>query len=186
MKLTDAVSLLDYLASSYANFNPTEKTAAAWAITLADQDAAAILDAAARYVRSGSAFPPNPGQLLQLAKNAGERKRGSDAWEEVRNAMALHSYMADPRFKDEKITRCIRALGGWYNLSTQETDAVASNRARFIEHYDNLADREELIDNRLDTAASMRMIEDATFDILGGGVKRLYGEGYRDQEEIDD
>lgn len=186
MKLEETISLLRFLAEQFHQFKPTERTAAAWTITLADQELSAMLDAAARYSREGHAFPPAPGQLLQLAKRKAERPGGSEAWEVLRSAMISHSYMSPPNFADEKITRGVRFLGGWYNVSTMESDALIAARARFIEHYDSMVSREDAIDSRIDSENCLRLVDEKASEIMGGAwgsVKQLYGKNYSDDED---
>lgn len=187
MNLQAVIGLLDYLAGNFTQLKPDEKMAAAWAITLADQDHGAILSAAAQYVRAGHEFPPNPGTLIQLASRSGERLRGTDAWAEVREAITVHGYMGRPQFSDPKIDHCVRMLGGWYSVSTQLSSDVAPNRARFIEAFDNLSERKAAELNRIDTEEALAQIEDSTLRILGmPRLKELYGENYSDDQDPDD
>ena len=186
MKLEETISLLRFVAEQFNQFKPTERTAAAWTITLADQELSAMLEAAARYSRDGNAFPPNPGQLLQLAKRKAERPGGTEAWEVMRSAMASHSYMSPPNFADEKITRGVRFLGGWYNVSTMETEVLTAARARFIEHYNSMSEREDAIDNRLESEANLRLVDGKAVELMGGpwtSVKQLYGPNFSDDAE---
>lgn len=168
MNLRETIEVLEFLTANFSQLKPDEKMAAAWAITLADQRKADMLDAALRYVRSGHEFPPNPGTLLQLARRRAEHKTGVEAWQELRTAMSLNTYMTEPRFADEKITLGVRFLGGWYSVATMLTKDVASNRARFVEYYDQLSERERAVDDRLDTEHCVRQIDAAALEMFGG------------------
>ena len=70
----------------------------AWAFTLADEDAVAIGEAVKRYCKSGNAFAPTPGQLIQMATPKAEMLNEMQAWALVRKAIENGIYGAEAEF----------------------------------------------------------------------------------------
>lgn len=135
--------LLGVLAEAYPALDVTETRVDVWAALLADQDREAMMRAAVAYVRSGERFPPNPGQLIQLARPS-DGPTPEVAWGEVRSAIGEVGYTGVPAWSHPRVARAARAaLGEWANYcKTATPEQMVSDRARFLDAYRGIEDRD--------------------------------------------
>lgn len=112
---------------------------------------------------------------LELAR--GPRRAGGDAWGGVIRAISAEGVYRTPGvdfvFRDPVTARCVAALG-WENLCNSENPQ--SDRARFIELYDKLAeqDRKEQQAPLLSAAAEQRRLERTGGASAGDAVRNVF------------
>ncbi len=112
-----------------------ERTAAVWAVLLADADGKQVLAAAVAWMRDAKPHPPTPGELLDTLRLI-ERDTPEEAWGMVRREIQAVGHAGKPNLPELAI-RAVNAVGGsWsamvYGLRTSE---ITSLRARFIDAY---------------------------------------------------
>ena len=129
------------------------------------------VEAAAReFVRKGKEFPPNPGQLAQLAFDlqdvADGRLSAPEAWEMTIREIRNIGYVGRPNLP-ELVMKAIRSVGGWMYLCHSEH--LVSDRARFIEAYEiyDKRDRDSLrmlpgVKEFINTLASSKSVDQLT------------------------
>ncbi len=156
-----------------------------------------ILQAAAEQLMQTSKFFPSIAELraAAMAHLAPQRELALEAWGSVLELMRPSSYwpgkyaemgpdgkiihsVAEPTFVNPITERVVRAMGGFEKLqiSTERGDEV-SNRARFIEAYDQLARRERDETLALPDARQHQQLGDAKVaGLVGRVVWQLTGE----------
>jgi hypothetical protein len=128
------------LAAAYPNSSISEQTAEVYEVSLADLDVRAAELSVQRLVAT-SRFMPTVSEIRETACSfaLGSKRTGGEAWGDVLLAIRRTGSYGKPRFSDALAAECVRLMG-WRNLCLSENDAA--DRARFIELYDNLTDRE--------------------------------------------
>lgn len=105
-----------------------------------------VLEAAVLDHLSESKWPPTPADLRKRAFGlADEGVDAYDAWNAALKAVRSPyggSYNPMPQFRDPLVPRTIERIGGWVSFCAGDGD-FTSNRARFIEAYRALRDREQ-------------------------------------------
>lgn len=100
MTVKEVGELLAIIGSIYPNFRPEDKTSCvtAWTMVMSDESYDAIKTALSIYIKNGNQFPPNPGQLIQLARPKPEYMNELEAWSLVRKAICNGIYGAEAEF----------------------------------------------------------------------------------------
>ena len=148
----------------------------AYASLLSDLDYARC-SAAVRALLQGQTWIPSVAEIRKvvLELERGPKRSGGEAWGAVVQAMKHEGAYKFPgidfKFVDPVTARCVEHLG-WKELCLSENQV--SDRARFIELYDNLADRAEREDRSPVLAAAQRNRDQhALRDSLGRVVGHL-------------
>jgi len=159
-----------------------ETTILVYAIALADVEPGALETAAVQLLRTSSYFP-GIDEIRDLANGPkAAHLSAEEAWEEVRDQVRKEGYYGKPKFSSKAIERALDAVGGWLNIATQTIDAAVANRVHFMRIYEAISKSER----REEEYESAKEITAHVAGLLGGGVKALYGEDYRDPpEDID-
>jgi hypothetical protein len=135
--------VLAFLAALYPNFKLTKATLTAYSQILEDIPAD-LLQAAAKDVGSRSTFFPAAAEIRQAAFDLKERAAGVptayEAWAEVLHACRHYGANNPPEFSHPLIVQATASVGGYRQLC-YSTDHTA-DRARFIDAYDRLANRQ--------------------------------------------
>jgi hypothetical protein len=123
-----------------------QATASAYRTMLVDLDAAAAGAAVRRLCATSDKLPTIAAlRRAALEQARGAARAGGEAWGDARQAMSDYGRGRSPgvdfEFRDPLVARCVAAMG-WQDLCAGE-NAVA-DRARFIELYDDLVDRERV------------------------------------------
>jgi hypothetical protein len=135
----EILDVLEFLAGAYPAWEITPRVASTYTIALADADGESIRVAALAYMRSGEKFFPPPGALLNHHKVL-DAPTAEEAWGEVRASIDS----GDPNWSHPRIDRAVRAaLGGWSTFCRGAlTSEMVSHRARFIDAYRGIEDRD--------------------------------------------
>lgn len=85
---------------------------------------------------------PSPAKIraLVVAQNHGERRSGVEAWGDVLREVARVGWSGSPTWSDPMVASAVGNIGWRAICMAPEGDAAT--RARFIEVYDSLAERE--------------------------------------------
>jgi hypothetical protein len=94
--------------------------------------------AAATQLAKSSEFMPNPYHFEQLRKAS--RMTSGEAWAKVRAAVRA----GDPCPDDPTIYAAVGALGGMRSIGMTNSDQMQFLERRFAEHFDAIADREDV------------------------------------------
>jgi hypothetical protein len=145
MDITEFAKVMGLLAASYPRFEMTEATIEAYYQILGDLDIDLVKAAASDLVGSDSPWFPTAGQIRAAAFRMVEEQRGDptagEAWGEVMATVGTVGYVGVPEFSDPLVKQSVDAIGGWLLLCQSHTDAMAANRARFIQAYETLQER---------------------------------------------
>ncbi len=142
----EAAELFRDIVAAYPNANVSERASEVYETMLADVDARAARAAAARLLAT-SRFMPTIAEIREAAAELtlGPRRLGGEAWGDVGMAVRRYGRNRTPEFADPLVAEAVRQLG-WLSICDSTNDVA--DRARFIELYDGLAQRE-----RRDTVA---------------------------------
>lgn len=170
MTRVEAAKLVAMLLQAYpsAQFGPA--SSALYERMLADLDAG-VCGAAVERLIGTSKWLPTIAEIRAMAADLrhGARRLGVEAYGDVVEATRrVGSYRPPPEFADPLVAECVKLLG-WRNLCRGENEA--SDRARFIELYDGLSERQ-----RTDAAAGRTLPAPArgyTPTLPGTQVRRL-------------
>jgi len=133
---SEAAKLVAMLIASFPSSQVSEKTAEVYEQMLADLDFALAQKSVARLVGSED-FLPSIARIRRTAVElqSGPVRPGGDAWSEVLGQTRRVGYCGTPTFQDPIVAHIV-ASWGWRELCLAEGP---SDRARFIELYDQLA-----------------------------------------------
>jgi len=139
-------TLLAPIVATYDRFDASKAKMQVFYKILGDLPEA-VLEAAVLDYLSESKWPPTPADLRRQAFGLLDEGQGDayDGWNAAMKAVRSPyggRYASMPRFKDPLVARTIERIGGWINFCAGEGD-FTSNRARFIEAYRALKDREQ-------------------------------------------
>jgi len=113
----------------------------AYAAGLMDLDVNAAIKAVHELSRTEVFIPAIATIRAQAVAHAhGERRSGAEAWGDVVREIGRVGHIRRPVFSDPLVATAVRDFG-WSALCSAHI-ADASIRARFIEHYEHLAERE--------------------------------------------
>lgn len=155
------------------NVAPAEARASAevYARGLEDLDrdlAARAVDALVKSAR----FLPTVAEIRAacVVTQHGRRRGGAEAWGDVIRAIGRYGYMRRPgidfAFDDPLVARAVDAFG-WANLCGSEN--ATADRARFIEHYDQLAENAHA-DAQLAPGATSPLLPEPRRSLATGGA----------------
>jgi len=141
MTNSEVAKLVAMLLQAYpqAQFGPA--SSAMYERMLVQLDAAAALAAVEQIIRT-SKFMPTISEIREAAalQMHGPKRLGAEAWADVNKAVRfVGSYNPPPKFEDPIVGRCV-AMMGWESLCRSTNDAA--DRARFIDLYEGIVDRE--------------------------------------------
>lgn len=139
MTPAETAKLVAVLATAYPAARVSAETSELYEAMLGDLDFALVQRAAARHVATSKWFP-SVAELRAAAVELalGPRRTGLEAWGDVVEAIRFVGAYGAPRFEDERVAECVRMLG-WRGLCLADNEA--SDRARFAELYEALAQR---------------------------------------------
>jgi hypothetical protein len=140
MKAIEAAKLVAFLAAAYRDSKFTEDASKVYEALLADLDFATAQEAVVRLI-STSKWLPTIAEIRATAADIkhGPVRSGGEAYGDVLAEIRRTGAWGAPSFKDPLVAECVRLMT-WRGLCLGENEA--SDRARFIELYDNLAARE--------------------------------------------
>lgn len=142
----DVAKIVMVIGAAYPNWKPSEYTVEVYFQTLSDLPADLLHAAALKAVAEpGRAFAPSVGEIRGCA---GELKRQAagvldsyQAWEEVcRQLIENGGEFGTPIWSSPLVERAMKSIG-WRNLRMSENQVA--DRARFIEAYNQVANRAE-------------------------------------------
>lgn len=143
MTQTEVSKLVAMLIAAFPNAKLNASTATAYEKMLVDLELAVGIAAIERITKS-SRFMPTVAEIRSEAAlvKHGPVRLGAEAWGDVQEAIRrIGSYAPAPTFTDPLVADCVRMMG-WKELCL-EGNAV-SDRARFIDLYDGLAQRQRI------------------------------------------
>jgi len=155
MTQLEAKKLFAMLVGALPSAKVNEGTSDIYAKMLADLDFEVAQKAVARLLSSWEmACLPTIGQIRRTAVElqSGPVRPGGDAWGEVLEQTRRVGYCGTPRFQDPIVAHIV-ASWGWRELCLAEGP---SDRARFIELYDQLA-KEQRVDEVSGVPASRNL-----------------------------
>lgn len=147
MTATESAKVVAMLIAAYPQAQMTRQTSGIYERMLADLDRAVAVAAVERLIGS-SRFLPTIAEIRFAAAEVlhGHRRLGGEAWGDVVAEMRRVGWYGRPRFADPVVGDVVRMLG-WQGLCSSGNETA--DRARFIELYDGLAER-----NRKETVVS--------------------------------
>lgn len=139
MKPSESANLVAVLMAAFPQSKMTSQTSAVYERQLADLDVECATVAVERLVNTVN-WLPTVAQIRFAAAEVkhGPRRLGGEAWGDVVAAMRKVGWYGHPKFDDSLVADAVRMLG-WQALCSS-TNEVA-DRARFVELYDGLAER---------------------------------------------
>lgn len=127
--------------NAYPDSKWTDDTVSAYENAIARQPFEAARAAVQRIIATAK-FRPSIAELLSACVDVqfGAKRGGLEAWDDVCKAIRKFGQYRVPKFEDDKARQAMEMIGGWRYVCLSENEM--SDRARFIEAYDALADRE--------------------------------------------
>lgn len=170
MTKSEAAKLVAMLLNAYpqAQFGPA--SSALYETLLADLDECEARAAICRLVQT-TKWLPTIAEIRAMAAELkhGPKRLGAEGWGDVVDAVRrVGAYRPAPPFDDPIVGECVRLMG-WRNLCHSENGAA--DRARFIELFDGLSERE-----RTNIIASPRLQAPEHAGLIGPEAKRLLGQ----------
>jgi hypothetical protein len=140
MRKSEAIEVVMLLVGAFpqAKFDAVSRDV--YERMLLDLDAPDTRSAVQRLIRS-SRFLPSIAEIRRAVADAtlGPKRSGAEAWIDVAYEIRRVGYCGTPRFDDD-VTRRLVDRWGWRRLCLE--GSWESDRARFIEAYDEIAGRE--------------------------------------------
>jgi len=168
-RIIDAIAIL---SAEFPNITLTQANYKAYLLVLGDLPAELVELACQELATSGREFFPPAGVIRQTAFNIEEAvdeiPSALEAWGAVKGQPYEGSYEGD------LIDRAMKTLGGWRAWGNSNIDDEPSWRARFIQAYEILAQRERDERRRLPKVAGY--IEQKKAEKVDNEIKRLLGE----------
>lgn len=78
MSHVEIAKLTALVMSIWPQFEVTDERVAAWGLVLGDQDFSDMCEAVLAFARNGERFPPQPGQLIPVARDLANRRREAE------------------------------------------------------------------------------------------------------------
>lgn len=141
MTKKEAAIVVFELLSNYPNSERVgQATIEAYEKNLADLDFESARAAVARLAQNCK-FIPTIAEVRAAARDLriGQRRTGLEGWGDVTKAISLVGSYRTPTFADPLVAHVVRCMG-WRELCLGDNEAAL--RARFVEAYDAIADRE--------------------------------------------
>lgn len=136
------------LAGMFPHWDPGDETIMGYIVTLADLDSLLLESAVFHLLSQPLKFMPTAGEIRHAAFDLRDGNGGPpdpyEAWAQVEQAK--NNGAGNPLFKDRDhnvhplVEKAVRYIGGWRNLAMSENHV--SDRARFIDAYGQVKDRE--------------------------------------------
>jgi hypothetical protein len=135
----EVARLVATLMAAYPQAQMTVATSKVYEHQLGDLDREVATVAVERLINTAN-WLPTVAQIRAAAAEVkyGPRRLGGEAWGDVVAAMRRVGFYRLPRFDDPIVADAVAMLG-WQSLCSSENEV--SDRARFIELYDGLAER---------------------------------------------
>jgi hypothetical protein len=138
--------VMGLLAAAFPRFSLTKATVEAYYQILCDLDLDLLKAAALQLAGGDSPWFPSAGQIRAAAFRMIEEKRGDktagEAWGEVMAAVGRYGWYRMPEFSEPLIKDAVVAVGGWQLVCSTPIDALHTTRARFIQAYEQLQNRQ--------------------------------------------
>ncbi len=140
MQRSECLKLIAVMVAGYPRAKFNQANADAYAAALVDLDREAMALAVQSLTRTHK-WLPSIAEIRAAAVNVscGERPLALAAWGSVCGAAERRGSYWSPKFRDPITQKCVESMG-WRYLCRSTSDA--SDRARFVELYDQLAERE--------------------------------------------
>ncbi len=140
MQRSETAQILTMLSAAFRDAPISEMTAELYETMLADLDFQACKTAVFRLIRTSKWLPTIAEVRGAVADvQLGPKRSGGEAYGDVLAEIRRTGYIGVPRFNDPVVSRCVELMT-WRGLCLGENEAA--DRARFIELYDSLAERE--------------------------------------------
>lgn len=140
--MTALLAMLNEVYPRRIGSGDAKRTVGVWQAVLADAPPKPVLAAAVSWIRGNKPHPPSPGQLM--AELEVDDETAEEAWGNVRKEIQRVGYTGTPELTP-LARRAIEAVGGpWETMCrTLLAGELVALRARFIEAYRNLGERED-------------------------------------------
>ena len=146
MQRSECLKLIAVMVAAYPRAKFTQANANAYAAGLEDLDHGVASEAIHSLIRINKWLPTIAEvRATALDLMQGERPHALEAWGKVCSAAERRGSYWSPKFRDATTQRCVEAMG-WRYLCRSTSDAA--DRARFVELYAQLSERQRLRDVR--------------------------------------
>jgi hypothetical protein len=136
----EAAEIAAMLSAAFPRPQMTEPTMKVYQAMLLDLDRDTVHKAACRLIATAKWLPTvSEIRSAAIEVKRGERRLAGEAWGDVNMAIRRFGRFQVPEFDDPVVADCVRQMG-WLSLCDSTNDPA--DRARFIELYDGLAQRE--------------------------------------------
>lgn len=161
-----AIVVFEFMASYPNSERIGQATIEAYERHLLDLDLGNARAAVARLAESCK-FLPTIAEIRAAARDIriGSRRTGMEAWGDVTSAIGAVGSYGSPKFKDPCVAHVVRCMG-WRELCLGDNESAL--RARFIEAYDAITDREMREEA---VSEPLRLAKGAGGMALVGGIK---------------
>jgi hypothetical protein len=170
MTEADVAELFAMLTGAFPNAKVTPMTGAMYRKALVDLDRDRAAAAVLRLANTAKYFPAIAEiRAAAVELEHGPRRAGAEAWGDVGLAVRRIGRYREPTFDDPLVAECVASFG-WLTLCDSTNDVA--DRARFIELYDQLAERgrRELVAGpALALPAPKRELPKVELRSIGGG-----------------
>jgi hypothetical protein len=141
-EITALLAMLSEVYPRRVGSGDAQATVGVWSAVLADAPPGPVLAAAVAWIRANKPHPPTPGALL--AGLSSDDETAEEAWGQVRKEIQRVGYTGTPELTP-LARRAIEAVGGPWEVMCRTLLAgeLVALRARFIEAYRNMGEREE-------------------------------------------
>lgn len=143
MTREESIQIVALLATGTKGKDLSEDEIAMFASMIQDVDFEVGKTVAAQLIQTET-WMPSVAEFRAAARQAtnGGRKTGTELWGDVLDAIARNGYTREPDWSDPLIGQAIRSVfGSWKRLCESPLDQEMSDRARFAQAYDSLAER---------------------------------------------
>jgi len=163
----EIAKLVGVMAAAFPNAKVSDPTVEAYISMLKDLPLD-VLTAAVEQCILESEFFPTVAKLREKVAvlTTPQRPTPTEAFGELQGAIARTGFYRSPSFDDPIIARCVEALG-WQHLCTSEN--LVADRARFIQMYEQLVERERESAKLGPKARAIRAITDGEVKEIGDG-----------------
>lgn len=151
MERHEADEIVAMLVGAFPDAKWSDETQSIYAQALVEHPFDAAKRAIMRLVASLK-FRPSIAEVLSACVDVqhGAKRGGLEAWADICAAIRKYGQYRTPKLDDDKARRAMEMIGGWRYVCLSENEM--SDRARFVEAYDALADRE-----RVDVASGIAL-----------------------------